>query len=915
MVEGNRSINNDLISRLHCIMRPFLLRRLKKDVAKQLPPKFEHVVLCKLSKRQNYLYEEFMSRSSTKQLLSGGNYMNMMNVLMQLRKVCNHPDLFEPRPIISPFITEGLVMHTGSLFCSVLTQEKSDIVNMWDYNADALCRKARQQLYVSSNDMIAFDDLHVAAPPDVPNSLNPKKHRLIIDKVRSLWLQLRQERSRKNAAAADSRASREYLSFNWRTAFLCQGIMASTPISQALKWKCDNIANANLPYCWNDLLLSAPERLAGMEDMIRQFVFVLPKTMAPAPLLVPSRIMRQQSCDIWEVRTVLRSALAPYYPCYIRQRIFFPDRKLVQFDSGKLQTLAVLLRKLKSEGHKCLIFTQMSKMLDILEIFLNLHAHTYVRLDGSTAIDRRQRLMDRFNNDPKLFCFILSTRSGGLGINLVGADTVIFFDSDWNPAMDAQAQDRAHRIGQTREVHIYRLVCQSTVEENILTKAKQKRHLDHLVMSEGNFTEGLLFSSSNLRDMLGATADSTDATEDKTLSQGELTAAMAAAEDDEDVSALRGAEAEAVQENAEFDENAPIPTEEDDDERPTSSSALVSSKDATGDEVDAEFESWQASLGSNDFSAIENALKPVEKYAIAYRTNLEPYYSVHYLTEQQRLEEILNDEESQKWDIETIEMEKEEAEQRALADGELLASSQLTPSEIKQLKRWYLEQRRARFTERRRRKMTGEGWQHTIDEPSGIPFWYNVDTGEASYGQPKVLKEREAYETSMLRKFNGLPVKVMVHVLKFLSPFPDRMACAPVCARWHEATRDQSFDKCVLSVETGVKDTSEEVKLGDNNYASLESCINASVPGDTIVLSNGHHWETAIRIPHPLRLVGCVDEPSRCILEVSEGLFIGDYAKYVVMEGITVRRSRRSTVSSSLVHISSAITYVRLCFE
>ncbi|CAN0559896.1 unnamed protein product, partial [Ectocarpus sp. 12 AP-2014] len=86
----------------------------------------------------------------------------------------------------------------------------------------------------------------------------------------------------------------------------------------------------------------------------------------------------------------------------------------------------------------------------------------------------------RFNPDPKLFCFILSTRSGGLGINLTGADTVIFYDSDWNPAMDAQAQDRAHRIGQTREVHIYRLVTSSSIEENILKKAQQKRHLDFL---------------------------------------------------------------------------------------------------------------------------------------------------------------------------------------------------------------------------------------------------------------------------------------------------------------------------------------------------------------------------------------------------------------------------------------------------
>lgn len=90
MVEGNRGINNDLITRLHSIMRPFLLRRLKKDVEKQLPGKFEHIVMCKLSRRQQFLYEEFMSRSSTRSLLSGANYMGMMNILMQLRKVSTY---------------------------------------------------------------------------------------------------------------------------------------------------------------------------------------------------------------------------------------------------------------------------------------------------------------------------------------------------------------------------------------------------------------------------------------------------------------------------------------------------------------------------------------------------------------------------------------------------------------------------------------------------------------------------------------------------------------------------------------------------------------------------------------------------------------------------------------------------------
>lgn len=96
--------------------------------------------------------------------------------------------------------------------------------------------------------------------------------------------------------------------------------------------------------------------------------------------------------------------------------------------------------------------------------------------------------MERFNGDMRIFAFILSTRSGGVGVNLTGADTVIFYDSDWNPTMDAQAQDRCHRIGQTRDVHIYRLVSERTIEENILKKANQKRLLGDLAIEGGNFT-------------------------------------------------------------------------------------------------------------------------------------------------------------------------------------------------------------------------------------------------------------------------------------------------------------------------------------------------------------------------------------------------------------------------------------------
>ncbi|CAL6305641.1 unnamed protein product [Bathycoccus prasinos] len=156
-------------------------------------------------------------------------------------------------------------------------------------------------------------------------------------------------------------------------------------------------------------------------------------------------------------------------------------------DRKGLEKLAHLLRALRIGGHKVLIFTQMTKMLDILESFLNLYGYSYCRLDGSTKPEQRQLLVQRFNTDARLFVFILSTRSGGFGINLTGADTVIFYDTDWNPAIDSQAQDRCHRIGQKREVNIYRLICEGTVEENIMKKAMRKRELDRVAIQSAMF--------------------------------------------------------------------------------------------------------------------------------------------------------------------------------------------------------------------------------------------------------------------------------------------------------------------------------------------------------------------------------------------------------------------------------------------
>jgi chromodomain-helicase-DNA-binding protein 1 len=154
--------------------------------------------------------------------------------------------------------------------------------------------------------------------------------------------------------------------------------------------------------------------------------------------------------------------------------------------SGKLMLLDQLLNKLHKDGHRVLIFSQMVKMLDILSDYLRLRNYQFQRLDGTIAAGPRRMAIDHFNAQGSAdFCFLLSTRAGGLGINLMTADTVILFDSDWNPQADLQAMARAHRIGQTRPVSIYRLVSKETVEEEVLERARNKLMLEYITIQRG----------------------------------------------------------------------------------------------------------------------------------------------------------------------------------------------------------------------------------------------------------------------------------------------------------------------------------------------------------------------------------------------------------------------------------------------
>ena len=168
--------------------------------------------------------------------------------------------------------------------------------------------------------------------------------------------------------------------------------------------------------------------------------------------------------------------------------------------SGKFALLDRMLKRLHTDGHQVLIFSQMTKVLNILEDYLNYRQWNYCRIDGSTNIDDRQKAMDVFNAektagvngtinkcDDRYFVFMLSTRAGGLGINLTSADTCIIFDSDWNPHADSQAMDRCHRLGQTRPVAVYRLLTCNSVDIEMMEKQVSKKKLERMTIAGGDF--------------------------------------------------------------------------------------------------------------------------------------------------------------------------------------------------------------------------------------------------------------------------------------------------------------------------------------------------------------------------------------------------------------------------------------------
>ena len=538
------------IEKLHKVIRPFLLRRLKKDVEKQMPLKYEHVELCRLSKRQRQLYDGFMSRAATRETLSSGNYLSIINALMQLRKVCNHPDLFETRPITTSLALPRSVAQDWQpheffvrrLLDQEGPQDRLDLsflqlcpISREDISANEVMERLRLFNF-SNNKFLQVREIQrkrhnserafsASSPTSVMESLKDIRKADLLDTLdRTMYIDTYRHRGR----PLIGRALLKEIAFGTTYEILSR---SEGPTVLPRIWD-----SALQPVPSHGLVQSVETRSRHMEPLVQRFACVTPPVTISSML---ENLLPQGDMDLIRSSSLVQER-DPFHEARIRLSIAFPDKRLLQYDCGKLQRLDRLLRQLSAGGHRALIFTQMTKVLDLLEQFLNIHGHRYLRLDGATKIEQRQILTDRFNNDQRILCFILSSRSGGLGINLTGADTVIFYDLDWNPAMDKQCTDRAHRIGQTRDVHIYRFVSEHTIEANILRKASQKLMLDDVVIQDGQFTPDFFNPVSGKNAASDEGAAMASAAMDRILGNEETqTNSFDAVEEKEDVAAAK----------------------------------------------------------------------------------------------------------------------------------------------------------------------------------------------------------------------------------------------------------------------------------------------------------------------------------------------------------------------------------------
>ncbi|XP_027348851.1 chromatin-remodeling ATPase INO80-like isoform X2 [Abrus precatorius] len=584
--EHGGTLNEHQLNRLHSILKPFMLRRVKKDVISELTTKTEVTVHCKLSSRQQAFYQAIKNKISLAELfdsnrgqLNEKRILNLMNIVIQLRKVCNHPELFE-RSEGSTYLYFGEIPNSLS---PPPFGELEDVYYSGGHNPISYeIPKLVYQEIMQSSDTLSSAVGHGVSRESFQKHFNIFRPENVYRSVFSEDKCIKSgnfgfthliDLSPQEVTFLATSSLMEQLLFSmmrWEQKFIDEAVdflmetidddpecsylekekvrtvtrMLLVPSRSETQFLQKRLPTGPSQAPFEALVVPHQDRLLSNARLLHSAYTYIPQSRAP-PIGAHCSDrnfyykMIEELHDPWVKRLFVGFARTSDYngprkpdgPHHLIQEIdselpvsqpalqlthsifgscppmrnFDPAKLLT--DSGKLQTLDILLKRLRAENHRVLLFAQMTKMLNILEDYMNYRKYRYFRLDGSSTIQDRRDMVRDFQHRTDIFVFLLSTRAGGLGINLTAADTVIFYESDWNPTLDLQAMDRAHRLGQTKDVSsifpstspfpfhlvtVYRLICKETVEEKILVRASQKSTVQNLVMTGGSVGGDLL---------------------------------------------------------------------------------------------------------------------------------------------------------------------------------------------------------------------------------------------------------------------------------------------------------------------------------------------------------------------------------------------------------------------------------------
>ncbi|KAE8234652.1 hypothetical protein CF326_g304 [Tilletia indica] len=532
------SLNEHQLRRLHMILKPFMLRRIKKNVQNELGDKIEIDLYCEMSARQKMLYRTLRTAVSAQDIIEQATHnesglKHLMNLVMQFRKVCNHPELFERADVSTPFAFAGsaqsgsiaregdflylpdstrsliemevpkLFYEDGGFFDVPAIQSRAGFDTKYLDNLFSIWRADHIQRSLLQEPDSAFATLpllNLSAGDAEHAYRNPTIERIVrAVEAERRWVE-------HEALAADDDFSAAALR---PFGLVCKPIPKAhegVGLDSGMLMPLNGVAADYRHYS----VLAKPGARA-----------IIPPAVAPPPEMVASSRTiydRQKgykhdalvSLALYglanpearesEQRVERARAVLPGLPVHgiladssedqlPASTMQIPRMNKFIVDSSKLARLDELLRELKQGGHRCLVYFQMTRMIDLMEEYLIYRQYKYLRLDGASKISDRRDMVTDWQTNPELFVFLLSTRAGGLGINLTAADTVIFYDHDWNPSNDSQAMDRAHRLGQTKQVTVYRLITKGTIDERIVKLARNKKEVQDIVVGNKAYTE------------------------------------------------------------------------------------------------------------------------------------------------------------------------------------------------------------------------------------------------------------------------------------------------------------------------------------------------------------------------------------------------------------------------------------------